>query len=236
MVASRSTNNNVIPRPKKSTKSVLSVSPPKFQYIQVKIIGSSIYCQNKFGKKALEQMRQQQVAGSTAKTTKTRVAKDFDQQFEDAKHISTEGWCGIPAAAFRTAMIDACRTAGVVMTRAKLAVFVVEDGYDATTDEPLIKITKGEPYKTEKPVRNESGVVDIRARPTWDRGWEAIVTIRFDADMIGATDIINLLVRVGLQVGIGEGRPSSKKSNGLGWGLFDVETEDDDVETEDDEG
>ena len=41
--------------------------------------------------------------------------------------------------------------------------------------------------------------------------------------MISLEDVVNLMVRVGLQVGIGEGRPSSKKSNGIGWGLFDVE-------------
>jgi len=31
-----------------------------------------------------------------------------------------------------------------------------------------------------------------------------------------------LLARVGMQVGIGEGRPDSKNSAGMGWGLFEV--------------
>lgn len=120
-------------------------------------------------------------------------------------------------------MIDACRTCGGVMTRARLALFAVQDGHDVSTGEPLTRITKGEPYKIEMPVRNANGVIDIRARPAWDPGWEALVTIRYDKDMISLADVVNLMVRVGLQVGIGEGRPSSKKSNGIGWGLFDVE-------------
>ena len=68
-------------------------------------------------------------------------------------------------------------------------------------------------------VRNATGVVDIRSRPMWDE-WEADVRIRFDADQFSLTDITNLLSRVGAQVGIGEGRPDSKSSAGMGWGMF----------------
>ena len=46
--------------------------------------------------------------------------------------------------------------------------------------------------------------------------------VRFDADQFTLTDVANLLMRVGMQVGIGEGRPFSKNSNGMGWGLFDL--------------
>lgn len=35
--------------------------------------------------------------------------------------------------------------------------------------------------------------------------------------------MVNLLSRAGLQVGIGEGRPDSKKSAGMGYGLFTVD-------------
>ena len=48
--------------------------------------------------------------------------------------------------------------------------------------------------------------------------------IRFDADMFSAADVANLMNRVGAQVGIGEGRPDSKNSAGMGWGLFSIET------------
>jgi len=33
---------------------------------------------------------------------------------------------------------------------------------------------------------------------------------------------VNLIARAGEQVGIGEGRPYSKQSNGLGYGIFKV--------------
>jgi hypothetical protein len=56
----------------------------------------------------------------------------------------------------------------------------------------------------------------------WDMGWECILTVRYDADMFSATDVVNLVARVGCQCGIGEGRPNSKDSTGCDWGLFDV--------------
>ena len=108
------------------------------------------------------------------------------------------------------------------MTRAKLSIFCEADGHDADDGTPLVKITKGKPRYHESLVRNASGVCDIRPRPMWAPGWQAKVRIRFDADQFEVDDMANLLMRAGQQVGIGEGRPDSKKSCGMGWGLFEV--------------
>jgi len=70
-------------------------------------------------------------------------------------------------------------------------------------------------------VRNESGVVDLRMRPVWRR-WEVVLRLRWDADQFSAADILNLVARAGLQVGVGEGRPDSPNSNGLGNGCWEV--------------
>jgi len=70
-------------------------------------------------------------------------------------------------------------------------------------------------------VRNATGVADIRVRPMW-REWGAHVRVKYDADQFTLTDVTNLMARVGMQVGIGEGRPDSKSSAGLGWGTFEL--------------
>ena len=106
------------------------------------------------------------------------------------------------------------------MTLAKLCVTVIADGFDVDDGTPLVRITKGKPEYSEHVVRNETGVVDIRPRPMWQPGWEALVTIRFDADQFSQEDVANLMSRVGAQVGVCEGRPDSKKSAGMGWGTF----------------
>lgn len=200
----------------------VAIKPPKFETVAFEIVGTAPYVQNKFSVKAKQEIIDTQKAGSTARGKKKREPKDFMQAYQDAMHVSSEGWAGIPAPAIRAAMVSACRIVGFAMTRAKLGFFVEPDGFDREEGTPLVRITKGKPIYHEAYVRNETGVVDMRARPMWLPGWEAAVRITYDADMFTLEDIANLLQRAGQQVGIGEGRPDSKKSCGMGWGLFSL--------------
>ena len=197
----------------------VTISPPKFERAEVLIRGTSPYVQHNFSQKARAIMEARQREGQRSRKGRQKEARDFEADYEAAKHVSADGWCGVPAPAFRNAMISACRTAGFAMTRAKLSIFVEADGY-AQDGTPLVRIS-GEPEIYEAYARNESGVADIRWRPMWKK-WEAVVKLRYDVDQFSAADVFNLLARAGIQVGIGEGRPDSPKSNGLGFGLWEL--------------
>lgn len=207
---------------KKAENVAITIAPPNMQTAQFTIVGTAPYVQHKFGARPKQAMHDTQAAGSTAKKGSKKAPKNFKRCFEDAMHKAEAGWPGIPASSFRCAMVSACRICGFHMTKAKLAVFVEADGYSGDDATPLIKITKGKPVYHETSVRLATGVIDLRARPMWHPGWEAKVRIRFDADMFTLQDVTNLLARVGVQVGIGEGRPDSKQSTGMGWGLFKI--------------
>lgn len=200
--------------------SVVAIRPANIQTVVFKIRGTAPLVQARFSAKAMQAMMSKMAAGSTANKSRAKAARDFDDDFEQAKHISTEGWQGIPASAFRQAMISACRLVGFKMTLAKLSVFVKADGFDRIDGIPLIRF-EGTPERTEMAVRNATGVADIRIRPMW-REWTASVHVSYDADQFTTTDVSNLMSRVGLQVGIGEGRPDSRDSAGLGWGTFEL--------------
>lgn len=197
----------------------LTISPPNFKRASFRIIGDAPLVINAFSQKARQMMRETQEAGHTAKKGKKREPKDFMGNYEAAKHVHPDGWCGYPAAGFRNALISSCRMAGYAMTRAKLSLFVEADGFEADGT-PLVRITKGEPHYHESYVRNATGVVDLRARAMWDPGWEMTVRVKWDADQFTLQDVANLLLRAGMQVGIGEGRPDSKGSAGCGWGTY----------------
>lgn len=205
-----------------AAQKTVTIAPPNFQIGEFTIKGITPYVQEKFSEKAREQMRAKQEAGSTAKKGGKRDAKDFQQCFQDAQYRDADNKNGIPAGAIRSAMISSCRLCGFQMTRAKIALFVEADSFDRTDGIPLVFIT-GEPQYFEQPVRNDSGVADLRARPMWEPGWTAAVRIRFDADIFTLDDVANLLLRAGMQVGIGAGRPDSRKSTGVGWGLFEID-------------
>ena len=200
----------------------LTVTPPKFVVGQFRIVGTAPLMQCRFSAKAMAKMRATHEAGSTAKKDKKKEPRDFNADFMGARHLSKEGWDGIPASAFRNACIDVCRMVGYKMTHAKMSIFCEADGLDVVDGIPLVKLEAGEPEKTEMAVRNATGVVDIRVRPMW-REWGAVLRIRFDSEQFTLQDVTNLLARAGQQVGIGEGRPFSKDSNGMGFGLFVVE-------------
>lgn len=204
-----------------TTKSV-TISAPNFQTGCFRIRGTVPYVGNKFSEKAKQEIHDTQKGGAISKKGKKKSPKDFKACYEAAIHCSADGWAGIPASGLRAALVSACRMTGLKMTRAKLAVFVEQDGFDKTDSSPLVKIIKGKPKYFEVPVRLANGSIDLRARPMWEPGWEADVRIRFDADMLTIDDVTNLLYRVGQQVGIGEGRNDSKKSTGQGWGAFEI--------------
>lgn len=194
------------------------IRAPEIKKAVFNIEGTAPYVQARFSAKAMQAMKDKMLAGSIARGKKVREARNFDEDYLQAMHKSDEGWCGIPAGAFRQAMISACRLVGFKMTLAKLSVFVDADGIDAVDGVPLIKI-EGVPERIDMAVRNATGVADIRVRPMW-RKWKAQVRVNYDADQFTAQDIANLMNRVGMQVGIGEGRPDSRESAGLGWGTF----------------
>jgi hypothetical protein len=208
---------------KTNAKTVVTISPPNFQTAKLRIVGTTPLVMNKMSSANRQKMMDDMMAGSRTRKGTKRQPKDFDAVYKGAMHISEDGWHGIPASALRTAMVDACRLVGFKMTVAKLSVFVEADGIDTDDGQPLVKLTVGTPVRKDMAVKLANGSTDILARPFYNP-WEAEPTLRWDADQFSADDVLNLLSRVGGQVGIGAGRPGSKNSTGMGWGCFMVES------------
>jgi hypothetical protein len=205
------------------------IAAPKFEVAQFHITGVAPLVVHRFSAKTKEQMKLKMETGKSASSKKNREAKATDDLFQEARYVAKEGWDGFHAASIRNAMISACRLVGFKMTLAKLSVFVQEDGWDKLEPQiPLLRIldAKGgdaEAEKLETMARVETGQPYVSVRAIY-HNWTAEPRIRFDADQFSIHDVANLLARVGMQVGIGEGRPDSKNSAGQGWGLFNVET------------
>jgi hypothetical protein len=212
-------------KPENETKTEnVTIAAPNLHTAEFRIQGTAPYVQHKFSEKSRAIMMEAQAGGQQSRSKKKREPKDFHANFLAATHFAEEGWAGIPAPSFRSAMIDACRLVGFKMTVAKCSIFVIADGIgvDGT---PLVRMDAPEPEMHLASVRNESGVADIRARPMW-RKWACYLRVRWDGDQFSLSDVTNLLNRAGMQVGIGEGRPFSKKSHGQGWGTFCTADED----------
>ena len=194
------------------------ISAPKFGTVTFLIEGSAPLVVERFSKKA--ELMAKMAEGSSAKNKKERNARDYDKEAEEARYRASEGWEGMNAAAFRAAMISACRLVGFKMTLAKLSTFIEADGFDEKDGVPLVRVF-GDSHTYTAHTRNATGVVDVRSRPMY-RNWSAKLRVRYDMDQFKMVDVLNLVSRVGMQVGIGAGRPDSKASAGCGFGLFRV--------------
>lgn len=202
----------------------ITIKPPNFSTAEFTIRGTAPLVIHRFSAKTKAEMKQKMETGKAASSRKTREAKDGTEIYNDARYRAPDGWDGFNASALRNAMISACRLVGFKMTLAKLSVFVEADGWDEKEPQiPLIRIY-GDPVQQEDMARVETGQPYVTIRPAYHK-WYAKVRVRWDNDQFTLDDISNLLSRVGMQVGIGEGRPDSKKSAGMGWGLFSIDSE-----------
>lgn len=218
MAASKSTAQTTTT----SAGTVVTIKPPNFDVATFRVTGIAPLVIHRFSAKTKAQMKQKMETGKAASNKKNREAKATDDLYQEARYISDEGWDGFNASSIRAAMISACRLVGFKMTLAKLSVFVLADGTDALEPQiPLIRIL-GTPTKQEDMARVETGQPYVTVRAAY-HDWKAVIRIRYDADQFTLQDVSNLMARVGLQVGIGEGRPDSKNSAGMGWGMFTLE-------------
>lgn len=208
-------------------KELLKIAPLRQAILTVPLIGETPLKVLRFSKKQQDEIMATQKAGSQATTKKKREPKDFERNYQEAMYRGKTGkeeWLGINASGLRIGCIEACRVAGFVMTRAKMSVFCMADGIDIIDHStPLVRVY-GTPEMCIDPVRNDNGSVDLRARVCFQE-WRINARIRFDEDQFSPSDILNLLIRVGMQNGLGEGRMNSKNGCGTGNGVFLVDAD-----------
>jgi ribosomal protein S17 len=207
------------------TTQTVTIRPPNFGIAEFHVQGlpGVPLVIHRFSAKVKGQMKAKMEEGKSATSKRNRDPKATDDLYNEARYRHASGWDGFNAAAVRAAMISACRLVSFKMTLAKLSLFALADGADGTEPQvPLIRIY-GKPVKQEDMARVETEQPYVTVRAAY-HDWKATIRIRFDADQFTLQDVTNLMARVGQQVGIGEGRPDSKNSAGMGWGLFEIET------------
>ena len=223
-MSSRLKNNGGTPLLPEKNQQTVQITPPNIQTAVFKIQGTAPLVIHRFDIKVMDKFRTKIQEGSKPHGKNKFEPKDTAEICQAAKYIGeTDGekWEGFNASSIRLAMISACRLVNVKMTLAKLSIFVLEDGRDIFQPiYPLVRIN-GKSELSESIGRTETGVAMLIIRPMYFP-WSATLRIRFDAGQFGLGDITNLLSRAGEQVGIGEGRPDSKNSAGMGWGTFQI--------------
>jgi hypothetical protein len=184
--------------------------------VSIAIEGVTPVIPHRWSEKSLRLMRDKQfsVAGGARQRKEPKNPEEEAEQscyWLDARHTKP----GMPAVAFKAAMVGACRFfEEPSMTLAKLLFYVVGEGPDQ-----LIPI-EGDMTMREDTPRNSGGTVDLRYRyQIWP--WSASLTVRYLANQIDAASVANLVDAAG-KLGVGDWRPSAPKSSTGTYGQWRV--------------
>lgn len=198
------------------------IPSPRIEVIQIPIVGTAPLIVHAWSEKAKRMMLEAQQVTDKPKIKKVRESRNPEADFQGARYVSDEGWDGFPVVGFKAAMVNACRlVTGLNMTLARRLFFVETDGRSQAQNTELVRIY-GEPRMRTDMVRlgGVSNPADLRYRPEYSP-WRAVLTIRYNAGMISAEHIANLVALAGQFEGVGEWRPGQSATGS--YGLWEIE-------------
>lgn len=171
------------------------------QRFEITLIGDSSLICHRWSEKAKKEMRDKQMKRATV----ARAAKNPDEDFKQSLYPHPDGGYGFPTVAFKAAAVDACSQIEAITKVEARGAFHI--------DGELVKI-EGKPEMREDMVRVGMGTADLRYRGEF-KTWKTTFTVRHNANVLSAEQIVNLFDTAGFSVGVGEWRPQKDGSHGM---------------------
>jgi hypothetical protein len=201
----------------------IELPPLAIQLMEVTVVGDSPLIVHAWSEKAKKEMLGKQM--KTAKQAKE--AKDPRADFESSLYRLGDGY-GFPSIGFKAAAVTACTSvAGITKVAARQAFHILGEDIDikgafegTKARVNLVRINGGAPSMREDMVRVGMGTADLRYRGEF-ADWHAKLLVRYNANVLSESQILNIINVAGFAVGVGEWRP---EKDGMS-GMFHVATE-----------
>lgn len=199
---------------------ILEIPPLEIKTVRLRIVGESPLMTHKWSEKATRQMEDDQ----QQKARQRKAAKVPEQEFQAAIYRLPDGTAGLPAAAFKKAIVTAAtHVDGITKTFLRTAFHVIgaavvpvngKAGELRPTD--LVRIDGSDPVMRTDMVRigTMTKTADVRYRPEWAE-WACDVTVRYNARSLSLEQLVHLFNLAGFGVGVGEWRPERDGMHGL---------------------
>lgn len=201
--------------PVKKESDPIRLTDIQLQTLSVPIVGITPLLPQKWTNDALDQMRQKQQQGKTATIKKP---KDPLHNAHESTYWLSENVPGIPAGAFKSAIVSACGLfKGIAKVHSKL-MFVVE----GEGPENLVPIVDCKWEPREFQVRNATGVADLRYFNVIFP-WRAVLNVTFPPALVEASAVASLVDAAGKFSGVGGYRPSAPKVASGTYGRWEIE-------------
>jgi hypothetical protein len=177
----------------------VTIPAPNIKIMPVTITGTKSLIFHKWSDKA-KRMIQEKQAGEKKKI---KPIRNPQEEYQDSYYRDSKGKIAFPALCIKQAMVNSARNIeGVTMTLLRGAIFVLGD------KDGLIPVDYKEERMREDMVRlgGISNPADVRYRGEVI-DWSMTFKIKFNADVISAEQVSNLLQTSGFSSGLGEWRP-----------------------------
>lgn len=200
---------------------VLVIQPLEVRTARFRIIGSGPLMTHQWDAKQIRQIEAKQ-AGE--EPTAKKIARDPEAEYVASFYRLPDGRPGIPARAFKKAIITAAtHVDGLTKTYLRTAFHCLGDAVSMSSGREgelrptdLIAIEGSEPEMRTDMVRvgGMSKSADVRYRPEWG-AWSCWVTVRYNARSITVKRLTELFNLAGFGVGVGEWRPEKDGMHGM---------------------
>ena len=191
----------------------IDISAIEVGTLRVPIIGTAPLLVHRFSEKSKLAMLNAQQGRKAEK-----AIRDPEAEYEASRYRFADGGDGLPVTAFKAATIGAARFyAQVKMTELRL--FLYFRGELGLDGQALARID-GEPRMREDYVRFGVGSTDLRYRAEFPL-WRTSLDVQYVKSALSQSSVLSLIEAGGLG-GVGEWRPSGKKSSGE-FGTFEID-------------
>ncbi|MBZ9984983.1 hypothetical protein LB521_28005 [Mesorhizobium sp. BR-1-1-8] len=195
----------------------------KIGLMEVTLIGDSPLIVHAWSHKAKKEMLDKQTGAAKGAREKKNPTADY----EASMYRLADGGYGFPSVAFKAAAVTAgTSVSGITKIQARQAFHIMGEDVDiagafdgSKSRVNLARIDGGAPQMREDMVRVGMGTADLRYRAEFPN-WHAKVLVRFNANVLTESQILNLLNTAGFAVGVGEWRPEKDGA----YGMFHVAT------------
>lgn len=188
-----------------SEKNLNEVAIPDVEVVTLGtwVIGDSPLLSHAFSERAIDEMLSKRMK-IDLKTV--RKPTNPEEEFKSSLYYTHKGECGIPAVAFKEAMVGACRLVdGLSMQKARSLFFVLGD---------ILKIYGSAPRMRRDIVRLNGKSADVRFRGEYTK-WAVKLAIKSHAGGLSTTQLLGLLQLAGYTCGVGDWRPEKGGSMGM---------------------
>jgi len=204
----------------KQKEEAIVVSKPNWKNLEIPIVGETVLNIHRLGKKLQQEFTDRDQNKPKKKNGPRNLQAEFMdsmyyidnsyQETEMPKAITKTTKFGFPSSGFKKAIVSASRSyANLKMTEMRGRVFVMNS---------FVRI-EGTPVMDEfwRRIGGKgpgTGTPDIGIRAKFPE-WKATLFVKYNADLISAESVVNLIATAGLSVGIGEDR-AEKSGNTCG--------------------